>query len=339
VAKIRLDQPGLDLIPSPGFDNLRARERPSRIHQRLTQQGLKVLAVANADFGTMQEGYGGPRNSPHSLVVRSGELWNTASLRPTLALLEDGRAEIRNFMTELSLEPVEGGPAIPLERFNHWQPLQRAALFGPQWEVTEERPANMTEVRFTLQGRISPSGAVEATVVDVFDSRGGVPIGVNEVVAQFPRASEDARRFAAGQSWRLISRTLPRADIRQAISGGPTIVREGKKDIPFEQEGIADTFVEARHPRTAYGLDRDGKTLILVVVDGRQPGWSVGVNLHELAEVMVNEGAWTSMNMDGGGSSTLIVDGVIKNRPSDATGERTTTSSLAVVLRPRSPGM
>ncbi|MDX2017501.1 MAG: phosphodiester glycosidase family protein [Planctomycetota bacterium] len=75
-----------------------------------------------------------------------------------------------------------------------------------------------------------------------------------------------------------------------------------------------------RHPRTAAGVSRDGRTLVLLVVDGRQPAWSVGMTLPELAELAIEQGAWDAINLDGGGSSAFVYsDGVrsISNRPSD----------------------
>lgn len=78
----------------------------------------------------------------------------------------------------------------------------------------------------------------------------------------------------------------------------------------------------ARHPRTAIGSDRNGEVLWLVVVDGRQSGYSEGMNMFELASVMKGLGCWTATNMDGGGSSVMGLrdqDGTMKvvNRPSD----------------------
>ncbi len=77
----------------------------------------------------------------------------------------------------------------------------------------------------------------------------------------------------------------------------------------------------ARHPRTAVGFDRSRRWLYLVVVDGRQADYSVGMTARELADLMVREGADRAVNLDGGGSSVLLVatpDGAldIVNRPS-----------------------
>jgi exopolysaccharide biosynthesis protein/uncharacterized lipoprotein YddW (UPF0748 family) len=76
----------------------------------------------------------------------------------------------------------------------------------------------------------------------------------------------------------------------------------------------------SRNPRTAAGVSQDGNTLILMVIDGRQPGWSEGVTLPQMANLMIEFGAWDAINLDGGGSSAFVYDngtGRTTNRPSD----------------------
>ncbi len=78
---------------------------------------------------------------------------------------------------------------------------------------------------------------------------------------------------------------------------------------------------EKRHPRTAVGVSADGTTLIVAVVDGRRAGWSVGMTLPELADLMIEQGAREAINLDGGGSSSFVYVGadgkVLENKPSD----------------------
>jgi len=87
--------------------------------------------------------------------------------------------------------------------------------------------------------------------------------------------------------------------VHNAISGNRLIVDNNE---PIE--GLSDAVL---HPRTALGLDRNGRTLIIVVVDGRQPGYSDGASLAGLAEILIDFGAWKGINMDGGGSTTLVI--------------------------------
>ncbi len=93
----------------------------------------------------------------------------------------------------------------------------------------------------------------------------------------------------------------------------------------------------ARHPRTALGTDQQGKTLWLVVVDGRQRGYSEGMNIHELASLMKTLGCWEATNMDGGGSSIMGLvnkEGQMKivNSPSDRFLGRVKIRPLPMVL-------
>jgi exopolysaccharide biosynthesis protein len=77
----------------------------------------------------------------------------------------------------------------------------------------------------------------------------------------------------------------------------------------------------ARNPRTMAGVTREGD-LLLVTVDGRQPGYSVGLSFTEETRLMRALGSVQALNLDGGGSTTMAVHGTVLGRPSDATGER-----------------
>lgn len=91
---------------------------------------------------------------------------------------------------------------------------------------------------------------------------------------------------------------------------------------------------EVRHPRTAAGVSRDGETLYLLVVDGRREGWSDGATLPEMADLMIELGAYDAVNLDGGGSSAFVRrmdDGtVVTNKPSDKEGFRKVANHLGV---------
>ena len=88
-----------------------------------------------------------------------------------------------------------------------------------------------------------------------------------------------------------------------AISGTQMLVRNGNALKNFGED--------TPQPRTAVALNQAGRYLILVVVDGRQPGYSMGATLEELAEIIVFHGGYHAMNLDGGGSSTLVAEGFL----------------------------
>jgi hypothetical protein len=106
----------------------------------------------------------------------------------------------------------------------------------------------------------------------------------------------------------------PGDTVNQAVSDWSTPLLVNDTLIP-------DPATTTLHPRTALGFDDSGKWLLLVVVDGRQPGFSEGMSLYEIATLLRSKGCTQALNLDGGGSSIMMIkdyDGVIKtvNRPS-----------------------
>jgi hypothetical protein len=99
-----------------------------------------------------------------------------------------------------------------------------------------------------------------------------------------------------------------------AIAGDRYLVQGGEK-----VDGLDDT---ERDPRTAIGFNKNGRWLYLVVVDGRQPFYSAGATFDELADILIAHGAYFGMSLDGGGSSTMVIQGAdgkarILNSPID----------------------
>jgi hypothetical protein len=121
--------------------------------------------------------------------------------------------------------------------------------------------------------------------------------------------------------------------VQQIIGGGPRLVRDGEVHITGEAERFQRDVLEGRAPRTALGFTADHK-LLLVTVNGRQPGVSVGMTLTELAELMLELGAVNAMNLDGGGSTTMVIRDRVLNLPSD--GVERPGSNAIVVITPES---
>jgi hypothetical protein len=102
-------------------------------------------------------------------------------------------------------------------------------------------------------------------------------------------------------------------EVRDALGAGPMLLMDGQLRVTADEEVFFGTSIPAVHPRTAAGRTADG-ALVLLVVDGRQPE-SRGVSLEELAAIMRDLGAVDALNLDGGGSSSLVVLGTLLNRP------------------------
>lgn len=115
----------------------------------------------------------------------------------------------------------------------------------------------------------------------------------------------------------------PAAGAEEVVSGHPTLLDDGSV-----VGNPGDPLCTNRHPRTAIGVTEDHRKLIVAVVDGRRTGAS-GMTCPELAALMAEFGAFDAVNMDGGGSSTMVVGGTVVNRPSDGS-QRTVGNHLGI---------
>jgi hypothetical protein len=126
----------------------------------------------------------------------------------------------------------------------------------------------------------------------------------------------------------LLTLTPPWANVLEGVGGGPIVVREGKP-VYRSLEGFTTDQLAYRHPRTGVGQTADGR-ILLVAVDGRQPGYSTGLTNFELALTMMRLGCVTASALDAGGSTTMAFDGKLLNRPSDPGGERAVAEALTI---------
>ncbi len=102
--------------------------------------------------------------------------------------------------------------------------------------------------------------------------------------------------------------------VYNAISGDRMLVTKGEVDPTLNDKDL--------EPRTAIGINRNGRYLILIVVDGRQPFYSDGATFADLGQLLLVQGAYMGMSLDGGGSSTMVIEGddgkpMILNSPID----------------------
>ncbi|HEY0303687.1 MAG TPA: phosphodiester glycosidase family protein, partial [Longimicrobiales bacterium] len=135
-------------------------------------------------------------------------------------------------------------------------------------------------------------------------------------------------------SWQGDLTPLPRA--REVVGGYPMLLQRSNA-VHHDEAGLRTTFSDRRHPRAAIGIDGKGR-IHIVAVDGRRPGYSDGMTLQELGDFLIAHGITDALNLDGGGSTTLVVGGRIVNRPTDANGERAVSNALLVIDQSQANG-
>ena len=117
------------------------------------------------------------------------------------------------------------------------------------------------------------------------------------------------------------AKTLKKWKMQTAVGGGPVLLQEGEIRISNNEElKFAGKAINDKHPRTAMGYTKDNK-LIILVVQGRSES-SGGATLPQEAQILKDLGCWEALNLDGGGSSCLLVNGKETIKPSDKEGQR-----------------
>ena len=347
---VRVDLRRADVRGARALGQLRGRERVTDMVRREESTGARVVAAVNGDFFNLMTG-----ENENDQVI-GGEWWKglkvtdspydtydnahvqfgmTAGRRPVMdRFLFDGRAWAHHAMTPimtLNHNPagVPEGTALYTSRFGDATPRDTARPTVEVGLIAIGRKGDT--VMFVRRGP-----AAEA-------SGSAIPPDGAVLAAYGPgRRADELQGMADGDTVHILLATVPRLPERGRstpallIGGWPRILRDGV-DVSAEApivEGTISRNAEMRHPRTAIGFSRDSTTLYLVTVDGRSED-SGGMTLGELARMMRRLGAWQAMNFDGGGSTTMVIDGRVVNKPSDPGGERAVGNALMIVTRPR----
>ena len=157
---------------------------------------------------------------------------------------------------------------------------EEAAAFGAELGITESSLDRVIGLSYRLLGLIS-----RGDIVSPYESiRPSLTITRSNQVAFLTSAPGNL------------------SNIWTAVSGSDLVLIGG---VP--QLGSCTTSFCLENPRTALGLSQDNRYLYMMVIDGRQPGWSDGATLEEIGQWLSRLGAWTGLNMDGGGASAMAM--------------------------------
>ena len=331
---MRAPRPGglYALRPLLSNDTLLGRETVTSMQKRASASAN--VAGVNGDFWTWDEGV------PTGMLMQSGVLETPPHpQRSSLGITDDGGLIVDRVSM---LGQWQGsGPRRALNGLNQRPGTQGVSLFTPVWGAATPQASGTVEVVLEPFPPAAPATDLVGTVVDVKTGGGtSIPRGGGVLVARGTAANRLAAEAALGQQMlvRLVLRPAWGAVV-DAIGGGPVIVRNGE---PVYQalEAFTPSQLYPRDPRTGVGQLADGR-LVFVAVDGRQPGYSIGVTNFQLGQILVRLGAVTGTALDSGGSTTMAFNGKLLNRPSDPGGVRAVGDALTLfyygVVVPQAP--
>ena len=298
----------------------------NRVLSRIAKQA-GALAGVNGDYGS---------GKPIHPFAQDGQLVNSSTqLGALFAVTRDertthfGRPDLEVTVTDLADDSV-----FTLDRWNDGRPVPgELAGFSPPGGTLEPPPDGACSVRLAPAG--PPAASRDSGIDQEFTAE--TPICTTEpvsrdggVVLSAAPSSDEATLLLAiepGTPMRL-HWTFGWKDVFDAVGGAPLLLRDGA----FVNECNSGC---GPVPRTGVGVTASGE-ILLVVVDGRQPRWSLGPTVDEFARIMKDLGAVDALNLDGGGSSEMVVKGQVVNRPSD--GNERAISNAILILPGPDPG-
>ncbi|MCC5875312.1 MAG: phosphodiester glycosidase family protein [Candidatus Sumerlaeia bacterium] len=322
-----LSRPDLRLEAEKGQRRIDGRESIPAMAARLATLGERPLVGINADFWMGM-------SVPVNMFVDEGMIWKA----PWMDVTGTRQRAVFGFDENMNtfIGPpqwtanivLENGTRLRIDEVNYQKDETRTIV--NTWPVGHPPPVPDGFRSFVVRldrPEWLPNVPVQGVIVDV-DKVPDRPIRRDEAVVytELPLPPQ----VATGRSVTLDARlgNLPGRIV--GVTGGlPQIVKNGKPHVDGadERAAIRTDFLTTSHPRTAIGI-RPGGEIVMVTVDGRQPGRSVGIDLFDLAEYMISLGCIDALNCDGGGSTTMVVNGQLANFPSDTSGARTVSTGL-----------
>jgi len=323
VLEIDLSNEWIHLQTAKADDRLAGYERTSSMAGRNDHEEHRVVGATNGDFYAS----GG---IPTGAQVLAGELLKEPNpSRSVLGTTPDNRPCLDVVTFSGQLLAADGSP-LDVDGVNRTRGTDEFILYNQYYGSTTGTNYWGTEIiaeYLTEQIALNDTIALVATAKDSVqdEGHGNNAIPSNGIVISGHGLSRDFlnEHVFVGDTLSLILRLPPLSDsIVELIGGGPRLIRDGRQ-----------SFASDRHPRTAAGFSQDSTKLYLFTVDGRQAGYSIGMSLYELADYLLEWGVYQGFNLDGGGSTTMVVRGQVVNSPSDAGGERSVANALMVISK------
>lgn len=310
---------------------------------------LDSLAAINGGYFVIEESDGTPGDLAGISMLEGDPVSEAVDGRTSLVLPRgDGAGADVSAISDDFAATSSDGAAREIDGLNRKPGLIRACGGDggdtptelPKHDFTCTDPDELILYTPTFGLSTEPGEGVEAvldasgSVVELRDSRGGripdhgsVLSGTGDGAAWLRAHAQPGKEVKTKSRFQAEGASL--AGKTGVVNGGPRLLRRGHPDITAFTEGFVYPedpefyyrFGVRRNPRTMAGVTPRGD-LLLVAVDGRKPGYSVGASFREEAAIMDSLGAGEAVNLDGGGSTTMTLGDRLVTRPSDTTGER-----------------
>ncbi len=316
------------------FDAIEGYERTSSMANRMNAEGHTVIGAINGDFYAS----GGITIGAQ---IAKGTLLKRPYPRSVFALSEDKRPYI-GIVTYNGQVSKQDSLNLIIHGVNEVRNADQLVLYNKF--SGSNTGTNQWGVELGLAYLANPAGVNEDivavitakdSILEIGHGNMAIPQDMGGVLSGHGISRDYINEHYFVGDTLTIRLNLPPSTpvLRELIGGTPRIIRNGTSSVEWEAEAVGSSFAHDRHPRTAVGFNADSTVVYFFTVDGRQGEYSVGMSLFELADYMLEWGVYQGINLDGGGSTTMVVRGDVVSSPSDAGGERTVANALMAISK------
>lgn len=350
VVEVDLHRRDLAVEEMHAFDSLRGRERTTAMVARRAATGTPVIVAVNADFFSLATGENENNQVVNGEILKGVPVTDSPfdslhTIHTQFGMTCAGRPVMERFaFAGVVLTPPPSVALLPLDAINYQPHGDAMVLYTALYGTTPRDSTGRPTVEAPLRLASHRGDTLFYRSTGVPHEGGGTVLRRGEAtLAGTGAAAEVVRRLAGSlgpsTDLRIIARFIPdRGRLCTLVGGWPRLLADGRNiaDSVDRLEGTFPRFSVTRHPRTGVGFSRDSTTLFLITVDGRSES-SSGMSLAEFASLMQSLGVFQGVNLDGGGSTTLVLRGALANHPSDSTGERAVGNAILIERVSRAP--
>lgn len=316
VIKIDIHNPWLKFQSVKAGNKLMAFEKTSSMASRNNFEEHRVVAAINGDF------YNTSTGEQVGTQVANGELLKVTTdwLNVALDINKNPMIGLQNFSGSV----ITNDSTRIISGVNKVRDTDQLIFYNSFKGSTTSTNQFGTEARITPIDNWLVNDTIRCIVDTVLAGVGNMSIGTNKAVLSGHGISASflSNNLNEDDTIKIVLKLTPALPkIEQLIGGNTWLVQNGNVN---QDNGD-------RHPRTSVGFNQDSTQFFMFVVDGRQPELSIGMSYKELGDYMKSWGVHNGLNLDGGGSSTMVVRGAIVNSPSDIGGERSVANSLLLI--------
>ncbi len=324
ILKVNLKNRMIELELQKAEDGIPGKKTLKEIVENEIKKGKNVVAGVNASFFE-EDG------RPVGLFVDEGIIYTLNNRRASLIKTTEGKLLISKSNVEIFVKTKK--ERVKIKELNSENSKNNGiALFNHVYNRKIELKDGFMGILVKIGNkRFSPTEKVKGFVSRIIKN-GEIQLMKGEVLVVAKESEKILENIKINSAVNFEIRNLySKEDIEFAVTGAPQIVRKGLNVYKGLSEGLTSRFVDARHPRTGIGTTKNNEEIFIIAVDGRQPQISIGMTLNELAELFIKLECHNSLNLDGGGSTTMWVNGKVVNSPSDPTGERPVSDAILII--------